>query len=191
MIVSFLRSALATLLTLSHEAEHRAAETHAYLLGRRSLQECIITTVLRAGSPIEHAAMTRPDYAASAVAMQPYLDRGENLLGEAHRHAGLIGLSAGDRVTLRSIPAQFPHYLAVVVTTFGDEREPIITAHTAEGGVIVEHEVRTAENAYLAHLPPPSLRVLQVGAGSGGCLVAPPVCKLPIARFTIVDCDVV
>lgn len=192
MIVSFLRSAFVALVTLCREAEERGTETHAYFLGWRSLEECIVKTVLRAGSPIEQAALTRPDYAASAVAMQPYLDRGEILLGEAHRHAGLIGPSAGDRATLLSIPAErFPHYLAVVVTTFGDEREPVITAHTAEDGVIVEHEVRTAENAYLALLPPPTLRVLQVGAGSGGCLVAPQVCKLPITHFTIVDGDVV
>jgi len=77
MIVSFLRPALLALVTLCREAEERGTETHAYLLGRRSLRECIITTVLRAGSPIEQAALTRPDYAASAVAMQPYLDRGE------------------------------------------------------------------------------------------------------------------
>lgn len=189
MIVSFLRPALTVLLTLCREAEARGTETHAYFLGWRSLEECIVNTVLRAGSPIEQAALTRPDYAASAVAMQPYLDRGEILLGEAHRHAGLIGPSAGDRATLLSIPAQFEHYLAVVVTTFGDERKPVITAHTAEDGVIVEHEVRTAENAYLAHLPAPSLRVLHIGAGSGGCLVATQACKLPLRHLTILDGD--
>jgi molybdopterin/thiamine biosynthesis adenylyltransferase len=192
MIVSFLRAALVALLGLCREAEGRGTETHAYLLGRRSRQECIITTVLRAGNPIEQAALTRADYAASAVAMQPYLDRGEGLLGEAHRHSGLIGLSAGDRATLLGIPAdRFPHYFAVVVATFHEQRAPVVTAHSVEDGVIIEHEVRTAENAYLALLPPATQRVLQLGAGSGGGLVAQQVCKLPITQFTLADSDVV
>ncbi|HEV7428793.1 MAG TPA: ThiF family adenylyltransferase [Thermoanaerobaculia bacterium] len=188
--MSFLRSALVTLLELCREAEARGTETQAYLLGRRSRQECIVTTVLRAGNPIEQAALTRADYAASAVAMQPYLDRGEVLLGEAHRHPGLIGLSAGDRATLLSISEdRFPHYLAVVVATFHEQRAPVVTAHSVRDGLIIEHAVRTAENAYLALLPPATLRVLQIGAGSGGCLVAQQVCKLPLAHVLIVDGD--
>lgn len=190
MLVSFLRSALVALLGYFRDAEQRGVETQAYLLGRRSKRECIVTTVLCAGNPVEQAALTRADYAASALAMQPYLDRGEVLLGEAHRHPGLIGLSAGDRATLLSIPAdRFPHYLAVVVATFHDQRAPVVTAHSVHDGVVMEHDVRTAENPYLALLPPATLSVLQLGAGSGGGLVAQQVCKLPIRHFSLLDGD--
>src|SRR5205085_874978 len=95
-IVELTRAAFQVLLTIIHDAVQRGTETHAYLLGRRSLQEIIITTVLRAGTPVEHAAMTQPDYAAAALAMQPHLAGGEVLLGEMHRHpTGYRGPSPG------------------------------------------------------------------------------------------------
>jgi molybdopterin/thiamine biosynthesis adenylyltransferase len=149
-----------------------------------------VTTIVRAGRPVEEEFLTQPDYAASALAMQPHLDRGERLLGEAHGYPGIIGPSAGDRRTLRSISTErFPDYLCVVVATFNGARDPVITAHSVKDGKVVGHTVRTAENAYLALLPPPSVRVLLVGAGSGGCLVAQQVSKLPILSLTMLDND--
>lgn len=177
------------MLSFCREADARGTETQMYLLGRRSARELIVTTVLRAGVPVERAAMTQADYGASAVAMQPYLDRGETLLGEAHAHLGLIGASAGDRRTLLSIPAdRFPQYLCVVVAMFRDERAPVVTAHSVLRGCVVDHDVRTIENAYPVLLPQTPQRALLVGAGSGAAAMAPQLAKLPLA-LTIVDHD--
>lgn len=174
------------------DAAARGTETHAYLLGRRTPQENIITTVLRAGTPVEHAAMTQPDYAAAALAMRPYLARGDVLLGEVHRHpTGYRGPSPGDRRMLLGIPAdKFPGYLCMVVTDMTDE-QPVITAHSVENGEIVEHQVRVIENAYPVLLPTTSngAKVLSIGAGSGAAASAPQVAKLPIGAMTIVDHD--
>jgi molybdopterin/thiamine biosynthesis adenylyltransferase len=191
-IVAFLKSALDVLLDLCLEAGSRGTETHAYLLGERSRREIIITTVLRAGRPVELAAMTQPDYGASAVAMQPYLDRGLLLLGEAHRHPGLIGPSTGDRLMLLAIPDLFRHYLCVVVATFPDDRKPVVTAHSVVDGRIVEHDVRIITSPYPALLPASvgEERVLHFGAGSGAALVLLQVAKFNVGLLTIADDDV-
>lgn len=192
MIVAFLKAAFDVLLDFCLEAGARGTETHAYLLGYVSRAETIITDVVRAGTPIEQPAMTQPDYAASALALQPYLDRGLTLRGEAHRHPGLVGPSAGDRRTLLAIPAdKFPRYLAVVVATFEDGRKPIVTAHSVVDGVIVEHKVRISNSAYPALLPASVAheRILALGAGSGNSLTLLQVAKFGVARITIGDDD--
>jgi molybdopterin/thiamine biosynthesis adenylyltransferase len=191
-IVELVHAAYQQLLLIVRDAVARGTETHAYLLGRRTLQEIIITTVLRAGTPVEHAAMTQPDYAAAALAMQPYLARGEVLLGEVHRHpTGYVGPSPGDRRMLLSIPAEkFRGYVCMVATDVPDTL-PAITAHSVKDGEIVEHEVRVIDNAYPVLLPSETkkARVLSVGAGSGGAASTTQVAKLPIAAMTIVDHD--
>lgn len=192
--IEMLRSAFEELLTLCLDAASRGVETHAYLLGRKTRAEIIITTVLRAGAPIEHGAMTQPDYGAAAVAMQPLLARGAHLLGEAHRHPdGCIGPSSGDRQMLLSIPAdRFPNYLCVVFTTFHD-RPPVITAHSVADGAIVEHEVRIVDSAYPVFLPDDirSVSAFVVGAGSGGCLSLQQLTKLGLGGITLADHDAV
>jgi hypothetical protein len=192
-IVAFLKDALDVLLDLCVEAASRGTETHAYLLGERSRKEIIITTVLRAGTPVELATMTQPDYGASAVAMQPYLDRGLSLLGEAHRHPGLIGPSGGDRRMLLAIPADlFPDYFCVVVATFPDGRKPVVTAHSVVDGRIVEHDVRIINSPYPALLPESvhAEGVIHFGAGSGAALVLLQVAKFNVGLLTIADDDV-
>lgn len=186
--VRFLASAFSFLLRLCAEA--RDTETHAYLLGRRHEDELVITTVLCAGNPVRTAFMTRPDYGASALAMQAYLDRGEVLLGEIHRHLTLVGPSTGDLSTLRSIPAdRFPGYLGMVITTFPD-RDPVITAHSIQDDAVVAHEV-TIEPAYPALLPEATgaLRLLQLGVGSGASAELPQLAKCKFAGITVVDHD--
>lgn len=191
MIVEFLDTAYAALRTLALDATARGTEAHAYLLGERSQEETIITTVLRAGAPIEEAGMARADYGASAVAMRPYLDHGLVLLGEAHRHDSYVGPSAGDRRTLLSIPDTFRGYLGVVITTFRDARKPVVTAHSVVHGAVVEHEVRIISSGYPALLPATVTeeRVLAFGAGSGNSLTLLQIAKFPIHTLTIVDDD--
>jgi hypothetical protein len=192
LIVEFLDTAYAALRTLALEATARGTEAHAYLLGERSQEETIITTVLRAGAPIEEAGMARADYGASALAMRPYLDRGLVLLGEAHRHDSYVGPSAGDRRTLLSIPDPFRGYLGVVITTFRDARKPVVTAHSVVDGRIVEHDVRIITSPYPALLPASvgEERVLHFGAGSGAALVLLQVAKFNVGHVTIADDDV-
>ncbi len=191
-LVELVRSAFELLTSLCCEAASRGTETHAYLLGRRTLQEIIVTTVLRAGTPVEHAAMTQPDYAAAALAMQPYLARGEVLLGEVHRHpTGYHGPSPGDLRMLREIPAEkFPGYLCMVITDMPDG-PPVITAHSIQNGEVVEHEAHVIENAYPVLLPTTSkgAKILSIGAGSGAASSTLQVAKLPIGSMTIVDHD--
>jgi molybdopterin/thiamine biosynthesis adenylyltransferase/proteasome lid subunit RPN8/RPN11 len=192
-IVELTRAAFQVLLTIIRDAVQRGTETHAYLLGRRSLQEIIITTVLRAGTPVEHAAMTQPDYAAAALAMQPHLARGEVLLGEVHRHpTGYRGPSPGDRRMLLSIPPEkYPGYLCMVATDIPDDL-PFITAHSVKDGEIVEHEVRVIDNAYPVLLPDSvgDVKIFAPGAGSGAPPVDLQLAKLPIAELLIADFDV-
>jgi hypothetical protein len=191
-IVELVRSAYQVLVDLCLDAASRGTETHAYLLGRVTLREIIITTVLRAGTPVERAAMTQPDYAAAALAMQPYLARGEMLRGEVHRHpTGYRGPSPGDQRMLLAIPPEkFPGYLCMVITDMPDG-PPVITAHSVENGEIVEHEVRIIENAYPVLLPATTgdVTVLSFGAGSGAAASTPQVAKLPVGAVTIVDHD--
>jgi molybdopterin/thiamine biosynthesis adenylyltransferase len=191
-IVELVRSAYELLLSIVLAAAGRGTETHGYLLGRRTQREVIITTVLRAGAPVEQAVMTRPDYAAAALAMQPYLARGDVLLGEVHRHpTGYRGPSPGDRRMLLGIPAEkFPGYLCMVVADMPDG-PPVITAHSVANGVVVEHEVRVIENAYPVLLPASvgEVRIFAAGAGSGASLTDLQLTKLPIAELLIADFD--
>jgi len=190
-VVELVHAAYEMLLRIIQEAVRRGTETHAYLLGRRTAQELIITTVLRAGTPVEHAAMTQPDYAAAALAMQPHLACGEVLLGEVHRHpTGYCGPSPGDRQMLLAIPPdKFPGYVCMVATDM-PEGLPVVTAHSVVRGELVEHEVRIIENAYPVLLPGTTdVAVLSFGAGSGAALSTLQVAKLPIGKLTIVDHD--
>src|SRR6202040_1390589 len=113
MNVTLTADAHKKLLKISHNAHQQGTETHAYLMGVRNPDGARVSTVLRAGTPVEEASMTRPDYAASAIAMLPYLDRGEKLLGEIHLHDGLVGPSGVDRNTLQRIAP--PGYLGMVI----------------------------------------------------------------------------
>ncbi|HSQ05210.1 MAG TPA: ThiF family adenylyltransferase [Burkholderiales bacterium] len=192
MIVEFLTPAYDRLLDLCSDARSRGTETHAYLVGTTSRAEAIITDVVRAGTPVEQPAMTQPDYGASALALQPYLDRGLKVLGEAHLHLGHAGPSGGDRRTLLGIPPdKFPRYLCVVVALFAD-RKPIVTAHSVADEAIVEHTVRIVASAYPALLPASVQheRILALGAGSGNALTLLQVAKFGVERITIGDHDV-
>ncbi|HSQ05287.1 MAG TPA: ThiF family adenylyltransferase, partial [Burkholderiales bacterium] len=176
------------LLKIAHNAYREGKETHAYLLGSRNADGARITTILRAGNPVEEPSMTRPDYSASAIAMLPYLQRGEKLLGEIHLHDGLIGPSSVDRNTLQTITP--PGYLGMVITKFPDEREPVITAHSIENEQLIEHDVAIAP-AYESLLPShtTTIKIALVGCGSLGGLVALHLAKLNLAQITVVDGD--
>lgn len=189
--VEFTREAYQEWLERCQQARERGTETHAYLLGRRSLAEVIITVVLCVGHVIEEAIMMRPDYGGSAVAMRPYLDAGFVVLGEVHKHPdNMPGPSSGDRRMLLDIPSDvFPGYLCMVTSLV--DGEPVTTAHSVQDGAIIEHPVRVIDNAYPALLPTSikDARVLQLGAGSGASLTPLQLAKLGVQEIMIIDHD--
>jgi molybdopterin/thiamine biosynthesis adenylyltransferase len=180
------------ILALGAAARERGVETHLYVFGKRTPASTIVRKVLRAGTPVEHAAMTQPDYGAAAVAMQPLLAAGHQLLGELHKHPDdYIGPSSGDRQMLLNIPPEkFPNYLCMVLT-FRTAGPPIITAHSVRDGEIVEHEVRVIANGYPALLPSSTeeVTIFAPGAGSGGCLTDLQLAKLGVRAIKIADHD--
>jgi molybdopterin/thiamine biosynthesis adenylyltransferase len=180
------------ILALVAAARERGVETHLYVFGKRTPASMMVRKVVRAGTPVEHAAMTQPDYGAAALAMQPLIAAGHQLLGELHKHPDdYIGPSSGDRQMLLNIPPdKFPNYLCMVLT-FRAAGPPIITAHSVRDGEIVAHDVRIVANGYPALLPASveGVRIFAPGAGSGGCLTDLQLAKLPIAELLIGDFD--
>lgn len=186
------------LLAIADDATKRHTETHAYLLGHYDKDGTgVITRVEQVGAPTEHAFMTRPDLVAAAQLLQPLRRKGYRILGEAHRHANLIGPSPGDFDTLkRSDPKDFRGHRCLVVTTFNNEKEPVMKCHAlTSDGTITEHDiVLTDENDPFVYHPflPESVTkttVLLFGVGSGGGEVAVQVAKLNPNRLVIVDPD--
>ena len=190
MIVAFSPEAFQTLNDLALDAARRGVETNMYLLGQRSENGARIRQVIQPGNPLEHAAMTEPDYAAAAPMLAAYAARGEFLLGGAHRHDRLVGPSGGDLQTMLGIAQGFPEYLCVVIATFGEDHDPVITAHHVEGGDLTEDKV-LIEQPYSAILPDSvrDERVLWVGVGSGGVLGALQLAKCQPGAITFCDGD--
>jgi molybdopterin/thiamine biosynthesis adenylyltransferase len=189
VIVRFVRAAYEVL--LAQIAKVVGVETHAYLVGLRLLGEVVVLHVVRAGNPVETATMARADYGASAVALKPLLDRGLVLLGEVHEHLGFVGLSRFDEQTLRDLSPDFAGYVAVVITSFPDERSPILRAASMVDGVLTEHEVIISDTEVLLPSRTRTERILQVGLGSLGSPVALQVSKLGVEEILLVDDDLV
>lgn len=188
MIVRFTRAAYDVLLALCATAV--GVETHAYLVGLRLAGELVVLHLVHAANSVATTSMVRPDYGASAVALKPYLDRGLVVLGEVHTHLGMIGLSGFDEQMLRDLPADFAGYVAVVITTFLEERSPVLRAASITNGVLTSHDVVVgdAPDALLpAHVA--TQRVLHIGAGSLGSLVALQASKLGVQAIAILDHD--
>lgn len=186
------------LLAIADDATKRHTETHAYLLGHYDKDGTgVITRVEQVGAPTEHAFMTRPDLVAAAQLLQPLRRKGYRILGEAHRHANIIGPSPGDLETLkRSDPKDFPDHRCLVVTTFNNEKEPVMKCHAlTSDGTTQEHDlVLTDENDPLQYQPflPGSVSdatVLLFGVGSGGGQVAVQAAMLNPGRLVLIDPD--
>lgn len=174
---------------LTRRAVAKATESHAYLLGKRTADGVRIEHVIRAGTPVEEAAMTRPDFGAAGRVLAPYLDAGFQVVGEWHRHDAMRGPSGGDVRTLREIEQQFPGYLCAITTTFRDGREPITTAHNLNNGMLAEHAVHVERYAVLRREMTRERSVFITGAGSGLASVFPQLIKLGFKSITIADPD--
>ena len=185
------------LLAIADDATKRHTETMAYLLGYHDKNgNGVITRVERIGNLTEHGSMTKPDLSAAGQALYPLIKQGYRLLGEAHRHAGLIGPSPGDYDILKSLPETYAGYRCMVVTTFDDEKEPVIKviALTTDGTTTEHDLLLTDENDPLQYQPylPPDISektITQFGLGSGGGLLALQLAKLGLKRLVIIDPD--
>lgn len=190
MIVTFTAHAEEQRSYLTRRAATRRTESHAYLIGTRTREGVRIEHVIRPGTPIEEAAMTRPDYGAAATVIPTYLDAGFILLGEWHAHYGLRGPSSGDIATMRAIAEQFPGYLCAI-TTITDDPRPVTTVHALERGMLVEHTVRVQEYPLLTRDATKDKRVLVLGAGSGLAAAWLQLLKLACKQITVIDDDVI
>jgi molybdopterin/thiamine biosynthesis adenylyltransferase len=161
-------------------------EIHAYALGGREEDEVRIIRFISAGRPRASGAMVEPDFAASAKALLPHLERGEHLLGEAHSHLSLIGPSSGDLRTLADISDQYPGYLCLVIAP-----KHQISAHTVEDGRAIAHTVTSEEYPLLDPKSVQAKNALVIGAGSGLAAAALPLCKIGFRAITIADRDTV
>jgi molybdopterin/thiamine biosynthesis adenylyltransferase len=188
------------LIAIAQDASKRNTETTAHLLGYHNKDGIgVITRVERIGKPTEHARMTRPDRSTVGTRLDPLIPQGYRILGEAHRHWNLIGLSDGDIATLQSLdPNIFPGYRCLVVTTFNNEQEPVMECQALNrDGTITEHDLLITDErdpfVYQPYLPPntSAKTVVQFGAGSGGGLLAVQLGKPGLERLVIVDPDTV
>lgn len=151
-------------------AAERGRETCFLLFAR----DGVIVDAVRAGEPVEHAAMTRPDFAASDAIVQEKHEQGRQHVGQAHSHLRYPGASSGDIATLREIDR--PGYVCIVANVTGDA--PVaLTGHTVDAdGNEYSHLIEVVEQRpeYDPFIPPErrDMSCLQIGLGSGGSEVA-------------------
>ncbi|MGH2912069.1 MAG: HesA/MoeB/ThiF family protein [Solirubrobacteraceae bacterium] len=199
-IVRVPHTTYAALQRICAQAHDRGTETHFYLLGERTPDTITILEVVRAGTPIEHAAFTQPDYEAAPEALAPYLRDGHTQLGEGHLHPDdLLGPSSGDRRTLRSIDRErFPGYVCLVAT-YMHKNGLALTAHSVTlNGDLQEHAVHVLPDEHVtSHLfynplvpaHRSNIAIAIFGLGSGGCHVALQLSKHNPRAITLVDND--
>ncbi|MDQ6891124.1 MAG: ThiF family adenylyltransferase [Acidobacteriota bacterium] len=188
--VSLTPQAYQDIRALCDRATERRTETVFYLVGRRLADRIEVTAAVRPGNPVEGIAHTSPDLQTAPSVLRPYVDQGLSILGEGHRHNGLIGPSGGDHRTLRDKAPR--GYLCLVASTTTQEPTPVLTAHSInETDTLLEHPVAIQDEEYHASIPASrqAVKVIQFGAGSGGCLVALHATKLGIKELTLVDHD--
>lgn len=154
-------------------------------------QHGTITHAIRAGEPEEHAAMTRPDYAASDQTVQEMHEQGYDQMGQAHVHFGYGGPSGGDIQSLQDNAP--PGYLCLVVNITPAGTTTLFCVSVDEAGSVVEHPVKMLvdqpEYDPLIPLARRELRYLQDGLGSGGCTVAQQSGTWGIKQLTFIDGD--
>jgi molybdopterin/thiamine biosynthesis adenylyltransferase len=173
--------ARAALHDLADAARTSGREEHAYLMGRTIRGKLVVRHVVPTPNAFAGPAIVRPDEQLAQHVLAPYAAAGNQLLGSAHVHFGLRGPSRGDEATLRTISADFPGYLCIVVTITGEHTS--MTCHSIDGG-LVEHDLV----GYEYDTTIPEKRVLVLGAGSGASTVLLQLASWGVP-FTILDND--
>lgn len=137
----------------------------------------VIVRAIRAGQPLEHAAMTRPDFDASDTLVREMREEGFDHVGQAHVHLGHPGASGGDFRTLRQVAADgWPGYHCVVANIAGNGLVTL-TGHSVDAeGNPYDHEIEIVADriAYEPLIPAQAhnIALAHFGLGTGGCTVA-------------------
>lgn len=185
--------AIAAIQREAHAARERGTETAVYLFAR----DGVIVRAIRAGHPVEHAAMCRPDYAAAEQLFAAERERdGAQAVGEAHVHFNLSGPSGGDISTLRDVARNqdWPGFLCIVANITTADAPANLTCHSVDrDGIVHRHELDVLQerDEYQPLIPADRRKVkyLQLGLGSGGCTVAHHSGLWNIKQLTFVDHD--
>jgi hypothetical protein len=174
----------------ARSAHHQGKETCFLLFAERG----VIVHAIRAGQPIEHAAMTRPDFAAADAVTRDMIAQGFNHVGQAHIHLGYPGASSGDISTLRDVAkAGSPGYVCIVANITGDG-PATLTGHTVDAeGKVYDHAIEVVDErpAYepLIPLARRKMKALHCGVGTGGCTVLHHEALFGLDEVTVLEHD--
>ena len=171
-------------------ARERGTETCFLLFA----QDGVIMGADRVGQPLEHAAMTRPDFTAGDALVRERREDGFAHVGQAHVHLGYGSASSGDIQTLRDVAQRgLAGYVCIVANITSDGRVTL-TAHTVDAeGSVYEHTIDVVEQRpeYEPLIPTTrrDIAYLQLGIGSGGSEVAQQAARWGVRQLTFIDHD--
>jgi len=170
-------------------AQEHGKETCFLLFAR----DGVIARAERAGQPVEHAAMTRPDFAAADAILRELQEQGLTHVGQAHVHLGYGSASSGDIQTLRDVArAGMPGYLCIVANI--TEESVTLTGHSVDAQQnVYAHAIDILDErpAYEPLIPPErrKIKLLHFGAGTGGCVVLHHEALFNLDALTVGDHD--
>jgi molybdopterin/thiamine biosynthesis adenylyltransferase len=171
--ITITREVQETLEEGARAARKRGKETCFLLFGC----DGVIVRADRVGEPVEHAAMTRPDFTASDELLQQRRHEGLTHNGQAHVHLGYGPASNGDWRTLHTeVDNDNAGYICVVANITGHDAVTL-TGHTVDAKHNeYEHAIEIIEprTEYEPVIPAArrDMSYLQIGIGSGGSEVA-------------------
>ncbi len=117
-------------------------------------------------------------------------------MGEAHVHFNLSGPSSGDLGTLRRVAIEddWPGFLCIVANITSADAPASLTCHSVDReGIVYRHDLDVIDEPeeYQPLIPTDrrGVKYLQLGLGSGGCLVAHQSALWGIEQLRFVDHD--